>query len=172
MGSLSCQARWLLGKAAAAKLPTFVPVRTHLGYIPFEGPLRPYPTNQKKFHGALKVVNLQPVNKITFAFDPFTDDHHSIRNFMYFLNAKSVKATNVKTLMKTSILDDRSAPIVTFDLNDGRQLEIKTGRLTELEIVTIVNHYVLPLVKEVEESVVETKSSKQMGKGAGKGKKR
>jgi len=171
MGSLTCQARWL-GKAVS-RLPTIVPVRTHLGYIPFEGPLRPYPTNQKKFHAALKVVNLQPVEKITYSFDPFTQDHHSLRNFMYFFNAKKIKVTNVKTIVKTSILDDRSDPKVTFDLNNGRQLEIKTGRLTELEIATIVNSYVLPLVKEVEESVVETKSSKQGGKSSAKpGKKR
>jgi len=165
MGSLACQAKWL---AKATKLPTLVPVRTHLGYIPFEGPLRPYPTNAKKFHGALKIVNLQPVNKITYSFDPFTNDHHSLRNFMYFFNGKKVKATNLKTIVKTSILDDRSSPNVKFDLNDGRQLEIKTGRLTELEIATIVNNYVLPLVKEVEEVVTETKASKGAGKGGAK----
>lgn len=142
-----------------------MPVRTHLGYIPFEGPLKPYPTNTKKFHAALKTTNLQPVNKITYSFDPFTEDHHSLRNFMYFFNAKKVKATNVKTIVKTSILDDRSSPNVKFDLNDGRQLEIKTGRLTELEIVTIANNYILPLVKEVEEVVVETKAAKGAGKG-------
>lgn len=139
-----------------------------MGYIPFEGRLAPYPTDKSKFHSEINRVNLQPVNKITYSFDPFTLDHYSLRVYMYFLNAKKPKATGVKTIHKTNILDDRSSPNIKFDLNDGRQLEVKTGNLSELEIASIVNNYVLPLVKDDVDVVVETKASKGAAKG-GKG---
>jgi len=53
--------------------------------------------------------------------------------------------------------------------------QIRCGNLTELEIATVVNHYLLPLVKE-EEKATLTKSEKGAGQGAkggkgGKGKK-
>ena len=47
--------------------------------------------------------------------------------------------------------------------------QIKTGNLTELEIATIVNYYILPLVKDVEDT--ETLSKGAAVKGGGKGKK-
>ena len=70
-------------------------------------------------------------------------------------------------LQSTKIVDDRSEPTVVMNLNDGRDLEvrtismmprllllltdaslqIRTGHLTELEIATVVNTYLLPLVK-------------------------
>merc|ERR1712192_316723 len=49
---------------------------------------------------------------------------------------------------KVSVVDDRSEPTILMNLNDGRDLEIRCGNLTELEIAMVVNHYLLPLVKE------------------------
>ena len=106
---------------------------------------------------------------------------------MFYWQTKKVKATNVKLMTKTEILDDRSDPRVLFDLNDGRQLEVgtqclhvdcfknilfqvKTGNLTELEIATVVNHYLLPLVQEVEEVETVSKGAAKAAGGA-KGKK-
>ena len=43
---------------------------------------------------------------------------------MFMWNSKKVRATNVKTIVKTEIVDDRQDPKITFDLNDGRQLEV------------------------------------------------
>jgi len=82
---------------------------------------------------------------------------------MFMWNSKKVRATNVKTIVKTEIVDDRQDPKITFDLNDGRQLEIRTGNLTELEIATIVNSYLLPLVKEEDVSEVASKGAKAAG---------
>jgi len=82
---------------------------------------------------------------------------------MFMWNSKKVRATNVKTIVKTEIVDDRRDPKITFDLNDGRQLEIRTGNLTELEIATIVNSYLLPLVKEEVASEVVSKGAKAAG---------
>jgi len=82
---------------------------------------------------------------------------------MFMWNSKKVRATNIKTIVKTEIVDDRRDPKITFDLNDGRQLEIRTGNLTELEIATIVNSYLLPLVKEEVASEVVSKGAKAAG---------
>jgi len=150
-----------------AGLVTKVPVRTHLGYIPFEGRVGPQPTNVQKFTRELAVANLQPVNKVTYTFDPMKENYHSLRNFMFFWNTKKVLRTNLKLLVKTEVVDDRRDPVILFDLKDGRTLEIRTGLLTELEIATIVNTYLLPLVTE-EEVAVETKSAKGAGAGAKK----
>jgi len=146
-------------------------VRTHLGYIPFEGRLGRRPTNWSKFYAEHRNANLQPVSKVTYTFDPIKENIHSLRNFMFMWNSKKVRATNIKMIVKTEIVDDRRDPIITFDLNDGRQLEIRTGNLTELEIATIVNSYLLPLVKEEELSEVVSKGAKAGGKTSKKGRK-
>eukprot|EP00092_Neocalanus_flemingeri_P022591 GFUD01024499.1.p1 GENE.GFUD01024499.1~~GFUD01024499.1.p1 ORF type:complete len:179 (+),score=37.65 GFUD01024499.1:57-539(+) len=148
-------------------------VRTHLGYIPFEGRLGPQLNNMQKFILEHKKANLQPVTKVTYTFDPIKENYHSLRNFMFFWNTKKVKATNVKLLVKTEIVDDRRDPKITFDLNDGRQLEIRSGNLTELEIATIVNSYLLPLVKEEEATDTLSKGAAAAagGKGGKKGRK-
>jgi len=145
-------------------LPTVGAVRTHLGYIPFEGRKSAPPTNQVKFFQQIKLANNQPVKKVTYTFDPMTMNCHSLRNFMFFWNTKQVKKTNLKMISKIDIVDDRRDPTIVFNLNDGRDLEIRTGNLTELEIVTVVNTYLLPLVKE-EEAVVVTKSEKAAAGG-------
>jgi len=64
-------------------------------------------------------------------------------------------------------VDDRRDPTILMNLNDGRDLEIRTANLTELEISTVVNTYLLPLVKEEELAIVtkSEKTSKQGGKG-------
>jgi len=146
-------------------------VRTHLGYIPFEGRLGPQLNNMQKFVIEHKKANVQPVNKVTYTFDPMQENHHSLRNFMFMWNSKKVKATNVKLIVKTEIVDDRRDPKITYDLNDGRQLEIRTGNLTELEIATIVNSYLLPLVTEVEITETVSKGAAAKAGGSKKGRK-
>jgi len=146
-------------------LPLVTSVRTHLGYIPFEGRVAAPLSNMGKFLKEVKRANLQPCNKVTYTFDPMTMNCHSVRNFMFFWNTKKVKMTNVKMLTKLEIVDDRRDPTILMNLNDGRDLEIRAGNLTELEIATIVNTYLLPLVKE-EEVVKVTKGDS--GKKGGK----
>lgn len=48
--------------------------------------------------------------------------------------------------------------------------QVKTGNLTELEIATVVNYYLLPLVQEVEEVETVSKGAAKAAGGA-KGKK-
>jgi len=151
-------------------LPILSSVRTHLGYIPFEGRTSAYPTNLVKFLLEMKQANLQPVKKVTYTFDPMTLNCHSLRNVMFFLNTKKVKRTNLKLLNKVEIVDDRRDPTILMNLHDGRDLEIRTGNLVEHEIVTVVNTYLLPLVKDEEVATV-TKSEKAAASGKS-GKKR
>lgn len=148
-------------------LPGVVSVRTHLGYIPFEGRLSSTPNNLQKFYQQISMANLQPVKKVTYTFDPMTMNCHTLRNFMFFWNIPKVKKTNLKVLTKVEIVDDRRDPTILMNLNDGRDLEIRTANLTELEISTVVNTYLLPLVKEEELATVtkSEKTSKQGGKG-------
>lgn len=113
---------------------------------------------------------MQPVKKVTYTFDPMTSNCDSMKSFMFYWQTKKVKATNVKLITKTEVLDDRSDPRILYDLNDGRQLEVRTGNLTELEIATVVNYYLLPLVKEVEEVETVSKGAAKAA-GGGKGKK-
>ena len=51
---------------------------------------------------------------------------------MFYWQTKKVKATNVKLITKTEVLDDRSDPRVLFDLNDGRQLEVGTKSIISM----------------------------------------
>ena len=41
----------------------FVPVRCHVGYMPFEGPVIPKNSPRDLLHAELKKVNLKPVNR-------------------------------------------------------------------------------------------------------------
>ena len=110
-----------------------------------------------------------PNTQATYTFDPMTENCHSLRNFMFFWNTKKIRRTNLKLATKVSVVDDRSEPTILMNLNDGRDLEvpvlenfslcvlfemllmsgvqIRCGNLTELEIASVVNHYLLPLVK-------------------------
>jgi len=146
--------------------PLLISARTHLGYIPFQGRMGRVLSNNEKFIIEMRRVNLQPIKKATFSFDPMRQDYDSIRNFMYFFNKPKVLETNVKIAIKTDVVDDRSDPFVKLELNDGRDLEIKTGNLSELDILRVVNYYVLPLVTDEKER--ETKSSKGAAGGAAK----
>ena len=106
--------------------PMVMSVRTHLGYIPFEGRLGGQLSNCGKFLLEHKRANLQPVKKVTYTFDPMTSNCDSMRSFMFYWQTKKVRATNVKLITKTEVLDDRSDPRILFDLQDGRQLEVGT----------------------------------------------
>jgi len=144
--------------------PILISARTHMGYIPFSGRIGRDLSNDEKFLIEIRKMNLQPVKKATFSFDPMRYDFDSIRNFMYFFHKPKVLETNMKIAIKTDVVDDRSEPIMKLELNDGRDLEIRTGNLTELDILRVMNYYVLPLVTE--EKIMETKSAKGAAGGA------
>ena len=44
---------------------------------------------------------------------------------MFFWQTKKVKATAPKLITKTEVVDDRREPRILFNLNDGRELEVR-----------------------------------------------
>jgi len=147
--------------------PVYVSVRTHLGYIPASGRIGRFLAFEEKTLLEFRKLNVQPIKKATFTFDPMLENYHSIRNVMYFFNKPKVLEGNVKIIVKTDIVDDRRDPSISLDLNDGRTLEIKTGNLDELEIIRVINYYLMPLITE-EKAATETKSAAKGAAGGGK----
>jgi len=155
---------------------TFVPVRTHLGYIARQGPANPRANSWEKTKLQLSKVNMKPVKKIHYKFDPFHPKPHSIMQVMTHLSSEKIQKSNPKCLWKTEVVCDRSEPTLTLELNEGNSLMFKTANLQVLEILSTMNEYVLPHVKEETAPVTETKGAagtdtKGKSKSAGKKKK-
>lgn len=144
--------------------PTSAAVRHHYGYIPFEGrmgrPLHEY----DYFFKQVWAMNLKPVKRVQFSFDPFYPRVQSIRMLMHYMTKPKIKSTNVKCLFKFDVLSDGSEPTMKVELNEGKTLVFKAGNLSRLELVSEFNRHVLPLVTE-DVKAVETKSAKTGGKG-------
>jgi len=155
-------------------LPTFIPVRTHLGYIPRQGPANPRANDWEQTKIQLQKVNMKPVKKVHYRFDPFHPKPHSIMRVMTHLSAERIQKSNVKCLWKVETVTDRSEPTLKIELNEGDSLLFKTANLQDLEILTMMNDYVLPRVVEETSPAVETKSTATGGKGkaGSKGKKK
>jgi len=151
---------------------TFVPVRTHLGYIPRQGPANPRASAWEQTKIQLKTVNMKPVKKVHYKFDPFHPKPHSIMQVMFHLSAEKIQKSNPKCLWKTEVVCDRSEPTITLELNEGDTLMFKTANLQLLEILSTLNGYVLPRVKEETAPVVETKGAAGAGKSKAGGKKK
>ena len=77
-----------------------------------------------------------------------------------------IQKSNPKCLWKTEMVSDRSEPTIKIELNEGDSLLFKTANLRAVEILEIMNNYVLPRV------VAETKAAEpKAAAGGGKGKK-
>ena len=138
-----------------------VPVRTHLGYIPRQGPGKPLRTSWDRLKLQLKKVNLKPVKRVHYQFDPFHPKVDSIRYVMTHLSSEKIQKTNPKCILKYEVITDRSDPTIKVELEEGNSLLFKTANLNQEEIVSIFNDYVLPRVKEEKEVVLESKGAKK-----------
>ena len=77
-----------------------------------------------------------------------------------------IQKSNPKCLWKTEMVSDRSEPTIKIELNEGDSLLFKTANLRAVEILEIMNNYVLPRV------VAETKAAEpKAAAGGAKGKK-
>ncbi|CAL1680382.1 unnamed protein product [Lasius platythorax] len=94
----------------------------------------------------LKRVNLTPVKRIDFRFDPFHKHVKHTRDFQYYISAPKICATNPYCLMKTEIVCDRSEPTITFNLQSGEKVILKTALLTSLNILELYNKHITSLV--------------------------
>lgn len=147
---------------------TFVPVRTHLGYIQRQGPANPRANAWEQTKIQLTKVNMKPVKKVHYKFDPFHPNPHSIMQVMSHLSVEKIQKSNPKCLWKTEVVCDRSEPTLTLELNEGDSLKFKTANLQVLEILSTMNEYVLPRVKEEIAPVIETKGAAGAAKGKSK----
>jgi len=148
-------------------VPICIPVRTHFGYLPAQGRLHPWDTEEHRIARQIKLVNLKPVKRLQFTFDPFNPQVKSIRHILFHFSSEKIRATNPKCVYKTDIVSDRSEPTlkVLLDDNDDNlgSIVFKTANLKPEDVLTKFNEMVLPLVKvEVEEDRT-TKGAKKGG---------
>lgn len=165
-----------LGKSLSASLQTFS-LRSHSGYIPFEGKLGAIDNELTRTIRNFKLLNLSPVKRVHFKMDPMRyEDVKSIREVMWYLSKPKVRATNVKCVFKNEILGDRSPPVIILTLNqDDKKIEFYTEKLSTLDIAYEMNKHVLPLVEVKEADNLTSKQSKKAaaaGLDSGKKKKK
>lgn len=154
--------RRLLLQSGVNPSVSVVPSRSHTGYMPFEGRVGPNTESDlHRFNDEVKRVNLQPVKRVHFKFDPFRPNVRGIRVLMTRFSYKKVRATNHKCLFKTDVLSDGSDPLVKVELNNGKNLTFKAGTLSEYDMLYHFNRIVLPLVEDTEAPAKETKATKK-----------
>ncbi|KAK8386292.1 hypothetical protein O3P69_010763 [Scylla paramamosain] len=112
-----------------------------------------------------KLLNLKPVKRIDFTFDPFADNAIVVRDTLNYFYQEKVRDTNPKCLLKTNIVNDRSEPTIVIKLVDNKKIVFKTNNLNSLEILVKYNELVSSKVK-VDEALdtakpVLTKSQKK-----------
>ena len=164
------------GRVAMAWRPNVVataPVRTHTGYIPFEGRVPNFDNPQIEFYLKTRLINLQPVKKITFKFDPFTKNCAGVRDMIAVMASERVRRTNPKCGFKTDVVDDGSEPTMRVELggdHEGKKILFEAGLLSSHDILEQFNRIVLPLVKDETETATQSKGEK-MRKAGNTGKK-
>ncbi|XP_072743017.1 mitochondrial ribosomal protein L53 [Anoplolepis gracilipes] len=126
----------------------------------------------------LKQVNLTPVKRIDFRFDPFYENVKETRRFQFYISAPRINATNPYCLMKTEIVCDRSEPTITFNLQSGEKVILKTALLTSLNILELYNKHISSLVPpnpaelEAKKELAEKKKKRKKPRKQKEGKKK
>ncbi|CAH0390910.1 unnamed protein product [Bemisia tabaci] len=99
----------------------------------------------------VKILNLKPVKKIQFSFDPFGASE-SLRHFMHGVSIPAVRATNLNAVFRNEILSDRQEPTINISLVNGESVIFKCSNLTFVELLTLYNRHISRLApKEVDE---------------------
>lgn len=65
---------------------------------------------------ALKEVNLTPVQRVSYKFDPFHENANTVRDLMFYLSSPKIRETNYKTVFKANVVCDQSEPEVECKL--------------------------------------------------------
>merc|ERR1712080_116821 len=96
-------------------------------------------------------LNLKPVKRMNFTFDPFHPSAKSIRHIIYHFSSEKVRGTNPKCIYKTDVVSDRSEPTFSVQLDettdDLSRIIFKTANLKPEDVLTKFNELILPLVK-------------------------
>ncbi|CAI9720407.1 Hypothetical predicted protein [Octopus vulgaris] len=108
----------------------------------------------------LSKVNLRPVKRIAFTFNPFVGDVISLRECLFHLNSRKILGTNPKVTMKVDVKSNLCDPVMEVNYNDDTTTLYKTKNLTSLEII---DNFLQNLDSKavVEESPILTKKSKK-----------
>merc|ERR1739848_685820 len=100
-------------------MPIAFQVRGHVGYLPADGRLHPWDTEEARTQKQIKRLNLKPVKRMHFSLDPFHPSAKSMRHLLYHFSSEKVRGTNPKCVYKTDILSDRSKPTINVHLDDS-----------------------------------------------------
>jgi len=114
----------------------------------------------------ISAVDLRPVQRISYKYDPFCKSANQVRDVSFYLSHPKVRETNFKCVFKTTIVSDQSEPEVVCKLENGKELKFKADNLTALEILEELNSITHPLLPPPEEpvTIVSTKSQKKQKK--------
>jgi len=169
------KAKYILSNSLDYIAPTYIPVRTHFGYLPVQGRLHPWDTEEARIARQVKLINLKPVKRMHFSFDPFNPSVKSMRHTIFHFTSEKVRGTNPKCIYKTDILSDRSEPTLKVTLEDNSDnlgtIVFKTANLKSEDVLTKFNEMILPHVKVETEEDRTTKGAKKGG-ATKKGKKK
>ena len=58
----------------------------------------------------LKQLDLRPVNKVNYKFDPFHPNAKEFRDLIFHLSSPKVRDTNISCTFKTEVVSDLSQP--------------------------------------------------------------
>ncbi|XP_053634165.1 large ribosomal subunit protein mL53 [Cherax quadricarinatus] len=94
-----------------------------------------------------QLLNLKPVKKITFTFDPLSENGVVVRNLLNYFYLERVRETNLNCVLKTKIVSTRADPTVEVDLVDGKTLLYQAKHLQPLEVLHSFNALVSSQVK-------------------------
>ena len=140
----------------------FTPVRTHFGYLPYEGRFPNDKTEKAINRIEIKKINLKPVKRMLFTCDPCHPKSNSIRRLMTTISTEKIVKTGPKTVFKYNFVTDRSLPSLTLTFHDNEKTVVfKTAELTEHEVIAEMNKIVLPLIKDEKDMVVKKGAKKK-----------
>jgi len=63
-------------------------------------------------------VDLRPIKRVSFKFDPFTPNIVQFRDLIFHLSAAKIRETNPKCVFKTEVASDRSDPVLSCKLGE------------------------------------------------------
>ncbi|XP_072940823.1 uncharacterized protein mRpL53 [Epargyreus clarus] len=131
--------------------------------VPYSGTIRRSGGVLAAIGKQLKSVNLKAAKRITVTFDPFSDNVAHTRNFLHYISGPRIGRSNPNCLLKTEVVCDRREPTIDITLLPNiaetakiKKVTLKSGNLTVLEILQLLNKHVSSLapVEEVAATTV------------------
>ncbi|XP_045778285.1 39S ribosomal protein L53, mitochondrial [Maniola jurtina] len=139
--------------------------------IPYSGTIRRSGGVVSAIGKQLRAVNLKAAKRITVKFDPFGDNVIHTRNFLHYMSSPKISLTNPNCALKTEIVCDRSEPTVDITIVPSiaetaniKKVTFKSGNLTCLELLQLLNKHITPLAPAEQISTTITTKSEKKGR--------